>query len=307
MNPWTPERMVEVGGGIELCHQELGAPDAPPVVLVMGIGAQMVNWPDGFCELIAERGFRVIRFDNRDCGRSTWLTEAGVPSVTDAWQRRLTDPPYLLADMAGDVAGLLEALEIGAAHIVGASLGGFVAQTLAIERPERMISLTSISSSTGQGAVGYPTEAAMSALMTRPASDRDGFVQGLVAARRVIGSPGFELDEQLVRDTAARAWERGLNPDGTQRQLVASICSGSRTDRLRGIEVPTLVMHGADDPLIHVSGGRATAAAIPGARLVEIDGWGHDLPPALWDRLAGEIAAHAASAARASEAAPRRR
>jgi pimeloyl-ACP methyl ester carboxylesterase len=132
-------------------------------------------------------------------------------------------------------------------------------------------------------------------------------VEGLATARRVIGSPGFQMDEQLVRDTAARAWERGLNPDGTQRQLVASICSGNRTDRLRGIEMPTLVMHGADDPLIHVSGGRATAAAITGARLVEIESWGHDLPPALWDRLAGEIADHAASAARAREAAPRQR
>ena len=304
MNQWTPEGMAEVGGGVELCFQERGDSDASPVVLVMGIGSQMVNWPDGFCELLAERGLRVIRFDNRDCGRSTWLTEAGVPSVTDAWQKRLADPPYLLADMAGDVVGLLDALELEAAHVVGDSLGGFIAQTMAIERPERMLSLTSISSSTGEGSVGYPTEAAMRALMTRPASDREGFVNGLVAARRVIGSPGFEMDEQLVRDTAARAWERGVNPDGTQRQLVASICSGNRTESLRGIELPTLVMHGADDPLIHVSGGRATAAAIPGARLVEIEGWGHDLPPALWAGLTREIADHVATAERAREATP---
>jgi pimeloyl-ACP methyl ester carboxylesterase len=222
---WTPERLVDVGRGIELCIQELGDPDDAPVVLVMGIGAQMINWPDGLCERLAAARLRVIRFDNRDCGRSTWLTSAGVPSVSRAWQRQLDDPPYLLADMAADIAGMLDGLGLRSAHVVGASLGGFVAQTMAIEWPERMRSLTSISSSTGEGSVGYPTEAAMRALMSRPATDREGYVESLVAARRAIGSPGFETDEALVRETAARAWERGLNPDGTQRQLVASICS----------------------------------------------------------------------------------
>lgn len=297
---WTAERRLAVGHGIELCYQELGERRHPPVVLVMGLGSQMVNWPDGFCELLAGHGLRVVRFDNRDCGRSTWLAHLGVPSVRAAMERKLAEPPYVLSDMAADVAGLLDALGLDSAHVVGASLGGFVAQTLAIERPERVRSLISISSSTGARSVGYPTPEAMRVLMTRPASDRDGYIEGLLTARRVIGSPGFEMDDALVREIAGRAFDRGINPDGTQRQLVASICSGRRTERLGVVTAPTLVMHGSDDPLIHVSGGRATAAAIPGARLVEIEGWGHDLPPALWERIAQEIAAHVAAAEGAS-------
>jgi pimeloyl-ACP methyl ester carboxylesterase len=289
---WSPERFAEVDGAIELCFQTVGDPDDTPVVLIAGIGSQMVNWFEGFCELLAARRLHVIRFDNRDCGRSTWLSDAGVPSASAAWQRKLDDPPYLLADMAGDAAGLITALGLDSAHVVGISLGGFIAQTLAITRPERVRSLTSIMSSTGSGSVGYPTEAAMQALMTKPAADREGFVDGLVAARRVIGSPGFQTEESLIRDVAGQAFDRGLNPDGTQRQLVASICSGDRTERLPEVRVPTLVMHGSNDPLIDVSGGRATAQAIGGARIIEIEGWGHDLPPALWGRLTDAIADH---------------
>ncbi|HEX2129433.1 MAG TPA: alpha/beta hydrolase [Solirubrobacterales bacterium] len=289
---WSDELFADAGRGIELCYQTLGEESDPPLVLIAGIGSQMVSWPDGFCEALARRGFHVIRFDNRDCGRSTWLTELGVPSVSKAWQRELDDPPYLLSDMAADCAGLLDALGHEAAHVVGISLGGFVAQTLAIEHPDRVASLASVMSSTGSGRVGQATPAALEALMTRPASDLEGYVDGIVAARRVIGSSGFEMDEALVRELAARAHGRGLNPEGTQRQLVASICSGNRTERLVQISAPTVVLHGADDPLIDVSGGRATAEAIPGAELVVIDGWGHDLPGALWERIADAIAAN---------------
>jgi pimeloyl-ACP methyl ester carboxylesterase len=291
---WSEELFADVGRGIELCYQTVGAESDPPMLLVMGIGSQMVSWPDGFCETLARRGFRVIRFDNRDCGRSTWLTEAGVPSVTKAWNRELDDPPYLFADMAADCAGLLGALGYDAAHVVGSSLGGFVAQTLAIEHPETVRSLASMMSSTGSADVGQPTPRALEALMTRPASDAETYVEGVVAARRVIGSAGFEMDEALVREIARRAHARGVNPEGTQRQLVASICSGSRARRLPAIDVPTVVLHGTADPLIDVSGGRATAEAIPGAELVLIDGWGHDFPAALWDRIADAIAANAA-------------
>jgi pimeloyl-ACP methyl ester carboxylesterase len=292
MPEWSEEQFADVGRGIELCYQTLGDPADPPLVLVMGIGSQMIAWPDEFCARLAGRGFRVIRFDNRDCGRSTWLTELGLPSVTKAWQKELEDPPYLLSDMAADICGLLDALGIEAAHVAGASLGGFIAQTLAIEHPERVLSLASIMSSTGSGEVGHPTEAAMEVLMTRPPDDAEGFAEFTVRARRVIGSTGFEHDEEWIRETSRRAHARGLNPEGTQRQLVASICSGSRQGRLGEIEAPTVVLHGTADSLIDQSGGRATAAAIPGAELVLIDGWGHDWPPDVWGRIIDAIAAN---------------
>ena len=290
---WSEELFADAGRGIELCYQTVGAESDPPMLLVMGIGSQMVSWPEGFCETLARRGFRVIRFDNRDCGRSTWLDHAGAPSVTKAFAKELDDPPYLLSDMAADCAGLLDALGYDAAHVLGSSLGGFVAQTVAIEHPDRVLSLASMMSSTGSGTVGQATPAALEALMTRPASGIEAYVDGVVAARRVIGSPGFEMDETLVRAIARRAHERGINPEGTQRQLVASICSGSRAKRLSEIRAPTVVLHGTADPLIDVSGGRATAEAISGSELVLIDGWGHDLPAALWERIAEAIAANA--------------
>jgi pimeloyl-ACP methyl ester carboxylesterase len=293
MAEWSEERFADVGRGIELCYQTLGDSDDPPMLLIQGIGSQMIGWPDGFCELFAERGFFVIRFDNRDSGRSTWLSELGTPSVTRAQNKELSEPPYLFTDMADDCAGLLDALSIPAAHVAGASLGGFVAQTLAIERPERVLSLASMMSSTGSGQVGQPTPAAMEALMTRPPDDRDGYVEAIVAARKVIGSTGFDQDERWIRATAGRAYARGYNPDGTQRQLVASICSGSRHDRLGEITAPTVVLHGAADPLIDASGGRATAEAISGAELVIIEGWGHDLPPGVWRQVAEAVTENA--------------
>jgi pimeloyl-ACP methyl ester carboxylesterase len=293
MPEWSEERFADVGRGIELCYQTLGHANESPMLLIQGIGSQMIGWPDGFCELLAGRGFFVIRFDNRDSGRSTSLDDLGLPSVTKAWDKELTDPPYLFTDMADDCAGLLDALGISAAHVVGASLGGFVAQTLAIEHPERVLSLASVMSSTGSGEVGQPTPEAMQALMTTPPQDRDGYIEAIVAVRKVIGSTGFEQDEGWIRETAGRAYDRGNNPDGTQRQLVASICSGSRRDRLGEITVPAVVLHGSADPLIDVSGGRATAAAIPGAKLIIIDGWGHDLPPGVWGHVADAITENA--------------
>jgi pimeloyl-ACP methyl ester carboxylesterase len=293
MAEWSDEQLADVGRGIELCYQTLGDPNGPPMLLIQGIGSQMIGWPDGFCELLAERDFFVIRFDNRDSGRSTRLDALGTPSVTAAVQNLLDDPPYLFTDMADDCAGVLDELGIAAAHVVGASLGGFVAQTLAIEHPDRLLSLASVMSSTGSVQVGRPTPPAMEALMSRPPDDRDGYVEAIVAARKVIGSTAFEQDEDWIRQTAARAYGRGYNPAGTQRQLVASICSGSRHDRLGEITAPTVVLHGAADPLIDVSGGRATAEAIGGAELVIIDGWGHDLPRGVWERLADAITANA--------------
>lgn len=290
---WSEEAFADVGRGIELCYQELGDPEAPPILMIMGIGAQMVAWPDGFCEELAGRGYRLIRCDNRDCGRSTWLSELGTPSVTKAFAKELDDPPYLFTDMAADCAGLLDHLGIDTAHVAGASLGGFVAQTFAIEHPGRVRSLASIMSSSGSGRVGQPSPEAMEVLMTRPPADLAGYVENTLRARRVIGSKALGIDEEWVAAFARRCHERGLNPDGAQRQLVCSICSGDRTPRLNGLDLPTVVLHGEDDPLIDVSGGIATAEAIPGAELITIDGWGHDLPQPLWDRLAGAIDANA--------------
>ena len=293
---FTPERRARVGD-IELAYETIGGPAGQPMLLIMGLAAQMILWPDGLCRRFADRGFFVIRFDNRDCGRSTVLDRAGRPSLQAVLARRAR-PPYELTDMAADAAGLLDHLGITAAHVVGASLGGMIAQTLAIERPERVLSLASIMSTTGNGRVGQPTPEALEVLMTRPPlDDRSAFVESTIAARAVIGSRGLERDEEWTRAIAGRSFDRGIHPDGTLRQLAASIASRNRTERLRQIDVPTVVIHGTDDPLIDASGGRATAEAIPGAELVLIDGMGHDLPPAAWDRIVDAVAANAARSA----------
>jgi len=286
-----PECLAQVGD-VEICWQRFGDADDPPMMLIMGIGGQMILWPDGLCEELATRGFGVVRFDNRDSGRSSVLESAGLPSIESALAGELNHPPYTLSDMAGDTAGLMDALGIKAAHVVGASMGGMIAQVLAIEQPRRVLSLASVMSTTGDPAVGLPTPAALEALITRPPSNRDGYVEATLWARAVIGSPGFPRDENVARANAAMAFERGVHPDGTTRQAVAMISTGDRTERLHELDLPTVVIHGADDPLITLSGGKATAAAIPNADLVVIDGMGHDFPPGVWARVADAIEAN---------------
>jgi pimeloyl-ACP methyl ester carboxylesterase len=276
-------------GAIEIAYETFGAPDDPPLLLIMGLGTQMLGWPDEFCRLLATRGLYVIRFDNRDIGLSTHLHDAPAPDVMAAVAGDTRSASYTLTDMAADAAGLLDALALTGAHVAGASLGGMVAQTLAIEHPRRVRSLTSIMSTTGDRRVGSPTQAGAAALMAPPARDRDGAIERALNSARAIGSPGFPLDEQAVRDRASRSFDRAFDPPGVARQLVAVLASPDRTPHLRELAVPTLVIHGADDALIGVSGGRATAAAIPGAELVVIEGMGHDLPRALWPELADHI------------------
>jgi pimeloyl-ACP methyl ester carboxylesterase len=278
-------------GGIEIAYQGFGDPADPPVLLVMGLATQMLGWPDGFCEALAERGHFVVRFDNRDIGLSTHLQGAPPPDVLAAFAGDTSSASYTLSDMARDTAGLLDALGLDSAHLVGASMGGMIAQTVAIEHPELVRSLTSIMSTTGDPSVGQGTQQALGVLLAPPARTREEALERTVATYRVIGSPGFEFDEAGLRERARLSYDRAFDPLGVGRQLLAILASGSRRERLGEIRVPTLVIHGAQDPLVQVSGGRATAAAIPGAELVVIDGMGHDLPRELWPEITGRIAA----------------
>ena len=254
----------------------------------------MILWPDEMLSLIAARGFRVIRFDNRDAGRSTILADSPTGDLRRALAGEIDPGSYLLSDMAGDAAGLLDALEIERAHIVGASLGGMIAQTLAYEHSHRVISLCSIMSTTGERSVGYPTPAGLEALTSTPPRNRDGYIEDLIDARKKIASPGFPFDEERSRRIAGLGWDRGYHPKGPVRQTIAIIGSGDRTERLAKIDVPTLVIQVSDDPLIQRSGGEATAAAIPGAHLEIIEGMGHDFPAGVWERVAGLVAENAA-------------
>lgn len=277
--------------GIELAYEEIGDRDGEPVVLVMGLATQMIHWDLEFCGMLAERGYRVVRFDNRDIGRSSQI-EAPVPGTT-AMLLGLGRPAYGLSAFAADTVGLLDHLEIEAAHVVGASMGGMIAQKVAIDHPRRMLSLTSIMSSTGNRLLGLPRWRALGALLSRPGRNRDEFVERAVKTFKVIGSPGYPMDEERFRELVGAAYARGHHPAGVARQLHAITCTGDRTKALRGLELPTLVVHGSADPLVRVAAGRATAKAIPGARFSLIEGMGHDFPPALHERVAEEIDANA--------------
>ena len=284
-------------GEIELAYETFGAAGDPPVLMIMGVGSQMIHWPDGLCEAIAARGYRVIRYDNRDAGHSTKLDSLGPPRLGELIDGESVGSPYSLADMAADGVALLGELGIGRAHVVGASMGGMIAQRLVIDHPDRVFSLASIMSTTGDRTVGGPTEAATEVLMSRPATERHAYIDGAVSGRKVLGSVDGLRDDDLVREIAAQAFDRGIHPPGTARQLAAIIASPDRTPELRRIQAPTVVIHGAIDPLIDLSGGEATAAAIPGAQLVVIDGMGHDLPPGSWDQIVDALVANFARAA----------
>jgi pimeloyl-ACP methyl ester carboxylesterase len=272
--------------GVSLAYETFGDPRRPTILLVMGIGSQMVGWHEDFCRALAA-GHHVVRYDHRDVGESQWLEGEVDLEACAAGDTRSAG--YTLEDMADDAAGLLDALGVGAAHVVGASMGGMVAQTLAVRHPARVLSLTSIMSTTGEEGVAQPTEAAIAVLLSPPAQSREEAMEKTVAARRVIGSPGYPRDERDIRERAGIAWDRGVNPAGFARQLGAIYAAGDRTPALASLDVPALVVHGEDDPLVPVGGGRATAAAIPGAELWTIPGMGHDLPRALWPDLIGRI------------------
>ena len=277
-------------GHIDIAYNTLGKPNDPPVLLISGLGGQLIAWDDAFCQQLVDRGLFVIRFDNRDVGLSSHLAGGSLtdPSATTADSAETA--PYTLAEMATDAAGVIDDLRLDSAHVVGLSLGGMIAQILAIERPERVRSLTSIMSTTGNDRVGQPTEAVRALLLSPPVSTRAGAMDRAVLFNRAVGSPAYRIDETELRDRAARAFDRAFDPQGVVRQLAAAVTAPDRTEDLHRLDLPALVIHGAEDPMIAVSGGQATAEAIPGAELLVIGGMGHDLPRPLWPTVAERIA-----------------
>ena len=289
------EQFCDVGHGVTLCYETFGDPDDAPILLIMGLATQMIAWHEDFCGQLAERGFYVVRFDNRDIGRSTHF-DFRPPTIGQMMRRRVGTDQYSLSDMAADSAGLLRELGISPAHVVGASMGGMIGQVLAAEHPDRVRSLTSLMSTTGSRWHGQPALSVYRYLLRPPPRDRDGYIERAAAVFGLVGSTGFDRDEQNIRERAGRAFDRGYDVRAGGRQLGAIIASGDRTRMLGKIKAPALVIHGSVDKMIRPSGGRATAKAIPGARLMMIEGMGHDLPRGAWPLLLDAISEHARAA-----------
>jgi pimeloyl-ACP methyl ester carboxylesterase len=287
--------------GIDICYEIFGDGNAEPMFLIMGLGAQMVIWDDAFCEKLAARGFRVIRFDNRDIGQSSKMHGGKRLTPFELLKLRLfripVDAPYKLSDMAQDTIALMDTLGIRSAHLVGASMGGMIAQEIAITFPERVRSLTSIMSTTGDPRLPGPTREAAALLMAPPPKTRDEYIERFAKTWKMLRVGSFPEDEALDRGRAERTFSRGLNPAGVGRQLRAILASGSRKARLHAVKAPTLVIHGTVDPLVNPAGGKDTAASIPNAKLMMIEGMGHALPLRMWPDIIDAIDKHAHGAA----------
>jgi pimeloyl-ACP methyl ester carboxylesterase len=286
--------------GIDLCYEIFGDVASEPLLLIMGLGAQMIHWDDDFCRQMAARGFRVIRFDNRDVGQSSQMSGGGRLTPLEFFKLRyLKIPvaaPYRLYDMAQDAIALLDVLKIRSAHIVGASMGGMIAQEIAIAFPERVRSLVSIMSTTGDPKIPPPSREATAVLMAPPAKTLDEFIARYARTWKVLRAGSFPEDEALDRSRAERTYARGIHPAGSGRQLRAILASGSRKERLAKVKAPTLVIHGTVDPLVRPEGGKDTAASIPGAELMMVEGMGHALPITLWPPIIEAIDQHAKAA-----------
>ena len=278
---------------IELYYETYGDASDPPILLVCGLGMQMVGWSAEWCGALVAMGYFVIAFDNRDAGLSTHLVDSGVPDLLAWLEGRDAHYAYYLADMAADTAGLLETLRLESAHVLGISMGGMIAQQLAIDHPERVRSLCSIMSTTGDPAVGQASQAAAVALLNLNATSREEVVASSLAAFGIIGSPAFPPNEERMRRLAAEAFDRSNEPTGVGRQIAAALGSPDRPTQLAAVAVPTLVIHGTADPLVNPSGGVATARAVPDAKLMMIEGMGHDLPEQVWDQMLAAIDANA--------------
>jgi pimeloyl-ACP methyl ester carboxylesterase len=289
-------------GDVELCYETFGDPADPAMLLIMGLGTQMLGWEEELCEQLAARGFHVIRYDNRDIGRSTILDDFPVPTLGQIVRRDKDAAAYTLAELAADGVGLLDHLGIERAHLVGASMGGMIAQTIAARRPERVLSLVSIMSNTGSRLSGQPALSTYRLFLRPLPRDRDAYVRQAAELFAHIGSRGFERDEAAFREQLGAMHDRSHSPGSASRQLAAILAAGNRTRELRNITAPTLVIHGTADRLIRPSGGRATARAIPGARLLTIEGMGHDLPRGAWPQIIDAIVENAARAPTAQPA-----
>ncbi|MEO8936781.1 MAG: alpha/beta hydrolase [Burkholderiaceae bacterium] len=297
-SPAFPEASsIARANGIDLCYQTFGDANNPAMLLIMGLGTQMLGWDEVFCQQLAARGYYVVRFDNRDIGRSTWFDHEEVPNVMALFAKVAMGfkptVPYTLADMARDSVCLLDALGIAKAHVAGASMGGMIGQQMAIDHPQRMLSFTSIMSTTGDAKLPSPKGDATAMLVAKPAESQAEFVVYYRKLMTMLRAGDFPEDEALDTARAHVAWSRGYHPAGSARQLAAIIASGNRTKALAGVTVPTLVIHGRPDPLVLVEGGIATAAAIPGAKLLIVERMGHFLPLSAWGEVIDAIAGHA--------------
>jgi pimeloyl-ACP methyl ester carboxylesterase len=288
-----------VNDGLELEYETLGSPNDPTLLLIMGFTAQLITWPDGFCALLAERGLHVVRFDNRDCGLSTKLdgreVDLGAVVTAALAGQPMPEVPYTLSDMAADAVGVLDLLDVERAHVLGASMGGMIAQHIAIEHPERVVSLTSVMSMTGEPEYGQPDSEAAQLLLTPPPNERAAYIER--SADYAVWASKRYFDPERARRDAARAYDRAFYPEGAGRQLAAIYASGPRTATLPDVKVPTLVIHGRDDRLITPSGGQRTAELVPGANLFLVADMGHDLPEPLWPLLVDAITSHTTFAA----------
>lgn len=294
--PHTPPARVKANG-IELVYDTFGEADAPSMLLIMGLGCQMIDWKDEFCAMLAGRGFRVIRFDNRDVGQSTIFSEAGHPKIDamlEAMQRGETvEAPYLLSDLVADTVGLLDALGIEKTHVVGLSMGGMIAQLMAAGHPDRVLTLTSIMSTTGEPGLPTSTPEAWACLTAPLETELEPFLRHYLFKWRVYSGPRYPIDPGAAQDHASRIFARGIHCAGRDRQLAAILASGSRKEALASVTCPALVIHGDSDPVVRIEAGRATANAIAGAELLAFEGMGHELAKGLWPQVVDAIARHA--------------
>jgi pimeloyl-ACP methyl ester carboxylesterase len=297
----SDEQIAELPTGVEICYQTFGDPSGEPILLVMGLGGPMTWWDPGFCQMLADRGFFVIRYDNRDTGRSSKIKgRINRRMLVQSFVGRNVKAPYSLEDMAEDGFALLDHLGLDSAHIVGISMGGMIVQTMALSHPDRVLSLTSIMSTTGRRSVGWQDPRLLPLLLARRRQTREEYVAASARLWKLIGSPLYPDTAEAVADRAAETWDRGISGSGVARQMAAVLNQPDRTHKLRSLRVPTLVIHGLSDKMVHVSGGRATSHAVPGSELILVPGMGHDIPQSLHETFVDAIQRNASDGRRAA-------